>query len=72
MAEPDMDRVHARLTASLLRMLPNDVAAPFFDSPAWTSLTPDQQGLIIDADADMEERDRRHRQQAAERGQTGS
>ncbi|MGV9383450.1 S26 family signal peptidase [Nonomuraea sp. NPDC003707] len=68
MAEPNMDRVHARLTAALLRMTPPDVAAPFFESDAWTSLTSDQQAMIIDADADadadMEEKDRRRRQQA--------
>ncbi|MGW0197081.1 hypothetical protein [Nonomuraea sp. NPDC003201] len=38
MAEPNMDRVHARLTAALLRMTPPDVAAPFFESAAWTDL----------------------------------
>ncbi|MER7366335.1 recombinase family protein [Nonomuraea wenchangensis] len=64
MAEPNMDRVHARLTAALLRMTPPDVAAPFFRSPAWTDLTPAEQAMIIDADADMEEQDRRRRQQA--------
>ncbi|MEZ7132647.1 hypothetical protein ACBR40_45555 [Nonomuraea sp. AD125B] len=64
MAEPNMDRVHARLTAALLRMMPPDVAAPFFRSPAWTDLTPTEQAMIIDADADMEEQDRRRRQQA--------
>ncbi|MGW6504551.1 hypothetical protein [Nonomuraea angiospora] len=41
MAEPNMDRVHARPTAALLRMTPPDVAAPFFESDAWTSLTAD-------------------------------
>lgn len=73
MAEPDMDRVHARLTAALLRMTPPDVAAPFFESAAWTDLTPAEQAMVIDADADMEEKDRRKRQQArqerAERGE---
>ncbi|MEU5869791.1 hypothetical protein ABZ815_52125 [Nonomuraea sp. NPDC047529] len=72
MAEPDMDHVHARLSAALLRMVPPDVAEPFFRSGAWTDLSPAEQALIIDADADMDEQDRRRRQQArqerAERG----
>ncbi|MFI0425109.1 hypothetical protein [Spongiactinospora sp. 9N601] len=63
-AEPDMDRIHARLSAALLRMLPNDVAEPFFKSDAWTRLTDAERALIIDADADMDERDRRARQRA--------
>ena len=63
MAEPDMDVVHARLTAALLRMTPAEVAAPFFESDDWKRLTPAQQNMIIDADADMEEKERRRRQQ---------
>ncbi|MGV9383945.1 hypothetical protein ACWDRB_49575 [Nonomuraea sp. NPDC003707] len=63
-AEPNMDRGHARLTAALLRMTPPDVAAPFFESDAWTSLKANQQAMITDADAEMEEKDRRRRQQA--------
>ncbi|MEV5561180.1 hypothetical protein AB0L44_46740 [Nonomuraea wenchangensis] len=63
-ADRNMDRVHARLSAALLRMVPPDVAEPFFKSPAWTDLTPAEQALIIDADADLEERERRRRQQA--------
>ncbi len=32
-ADRNMDRVHARLSAALLRMVPPDVAEPFFKAP---------------------------------------